>query len=159
MPIKKTIAVTLVAGLAIGGAAVAETHGPAGQSQRAAPTTSRTATIVRAHSARQSHEFRGTVTSSNRAHGWFWMHTTTNKSVQIHTNHGTRWDNCDWGELGHGHHVDVHAYRSHGTWIAWRMQNWHGNWDNNGHGNNGNGNNGNGNGNNGDGNWNDRMMR
>ena len=54
------------------------------------------------------------------------MRTTSQRRLRIHTNSGTRWDDCDWGDMGYGHHVDVRAYRSHGMWFASSMHNWHG---------------------------------
>ena len=55
------------------------------------------------------------------------MHTTTNSSVRIYTSHATRWDDCDWGDMRSGHHIDVRAYHSHGHWMASTMHNWHDN--------------------------------
>ena len=52
------------------------------------------------------------------------MRTTGNQRVRIYTSRGTHWDGCDWGDMSYGHHVDVHAYRGHGHWIAARVQNW-----------------------------------
>ena len=93
---------------------------------------------VPAQAARTMHRFRGQVTSRNRAQRWFSMHTTTNHAVRIHTTSGTHWDGCDWGDMSYGHHVDVRAYRSHGRWMASRMQDWgrtgSGGWDDWDHG-------------------------
>lgn len=116
--------------IAAGGtAALAPTSGT--RSRTAAPS---------ADTTRHYYNFHGTITSSSRGH-WFQMHTTSNRSLRIHTNRQTRWDHCGWADMSHGHHVSVSAYRSHGTWYVSRMQNWndwdHGHWD---HGNNGNGN-------------------
>ena len=81
-----------------------------------------------AASATHWHHFLGTVTSTNRAHRSFWMRTTTRRSVQIYTNHNTDWNDCGWGYMRHGYPVDVRAYRSHGHWMATRMQSWHHDW-------------------------------
>ena len=63
------------------------------------------------------------------------MHTTTNSSVRIYTSRATQWDDCDWGDMRSGHHIDVRAYHSHGHWMASTMHNWHDNdnWDDHGH--------------------------
>ena len=71
---------------------------------------------------------RGGVTGRNQAHGWFRMHTTSNQRVRIWTTRSTHWDDCDWGDMSYGHHVDARAYRSHGRWMASAMDNWH-DWD------------------------------
>lgn len=53
------------------------------------------------------------------------MRTTTHRSLKIHTNSDTRWDDCDWDSMNPGRHMDVRAYRRHGRWIASSLHNWH----------------------------------
>lgn len=91
-----------------------------------APAASST-TVVKAQAARSTHHFRGNVVSRNRSRRWFRMHTTTRRSLRIYTNQRTSWgEDCDWGDM---RYVDVRAYRSHGRWMASRMQNWdNGDW-------------------------------
>lgn len=48
---------------------------------------------------------------------------STNQSILIHTTAATHWDHCDWDDMDHGHHVNVHVYRSRGTWVASTIQN------------------------------------
>ena len=124
------IAATAVAALTVTGVAIGANLGGHGQ----APYTRAGALAMPmmvgyaapATATRQWHHFRGSVTSANRAHRWFWMHTMTRRSVQIYTNHHTYWDNCGWGYMRTGHRVDVRAYRSHHHWIAGHMQRWGG---------------------------------
>ena len=59
------------------------------------------------------------------------MHTTTNSSVRIYTSGAIQWDDCEWGDMRYGHHIDVRAYHSHGRWMASTMENWHDNWNDN----------------------------
>lgn len=75
------------------------------------------------------HEFRGRITSVVRSNAWFHLRTSANGLVRIHTGHTTHWDNCDWGAMQVGRHVDVHAYRQHGSWMASSVGRWQGNWD------------------------------
>lgn len=105
--------------------AVAQTGGSATHKQPVAPTANPTITTPGAYAARQSNRFRGQVTAANQSHRWFRMRTTTNRSVRISTNRTTNWDDCDWGDMDRGHRVDVRAHRSHGRWVASRMQDWH----------------------------------
>lgn len=93
-------------------------------SSHPAVATSKAAVTTSAQAARQLHELRGTVTSVRRGH-WFSMHTTSGQSVRIYTSTGTHWQGCDWGDMHAGYHMDVHVYRSHGEWMAARMQAWH----------------------------------
>lgn len=81
-------------------------------------------TTVAHYSASAAHRFRGSITSSSRAHHWFRMHTTTDRRVRIYTGNGTSWDGCDWDSMRSGHHVDVRAMRSHGHWRATHIQDW-----------------------------------
>ena len=74
--------------------------------------------------AQATHRFRGTVRSVSRAHHWFRVHTTTNRSVRIYTTGSTRWSGCDWDDMSYGHHVDARAHRSHHHWVASMMHNW-----------------------------------
>ena len=53
------------------------------------------------------------------------MRTTTHRNVRVHTTAGTWWDDCDWGAMRYGHHVDVRAHRHHHTWVASSVHNWH----------------------------------
>ena len=126
---RNSIIVALVVGLALTGSAMAQALGSGGHRQDATPTASPTAAAAPMATARRVYHFRGRVTSANRAHRWFTMRTTTNRSIRIYTSRRTYWDGCDWDDMGRGHHVDVHAYRSHGSWVASRMRNWHGSWD------------------------------
>jgi hypothetical protein len=118
--------------LTAGGASVAiAATGAGAQKQSTAPTAT---AVARAHAARHLTHFRATVTQRNQSHNWFQMRTTSNQRVRIYTSHGTHWAGCDWGDMGYGHHVDVHAYRSHGRWMASTMRNWN-QWGNGGWGN------------------------
>lgn len=123
------LALTLTAALGLSGPAWAEAAATTGQRHRAA-TAAPPAPATWAHAARRTHRFRGTVTSANPAHRWFRMRTTTHRRLRIHTTNATWWDDCDWGSMGYGHHVDVRAYRNHGMWFASSMHNWHdqGDW-------------------------------
>ena len=106
--------------------AVATTGGRTSAQPAAAPRVS--AVTPSARFARTTHRFRGAVRQRNQSHHWFRMHTTTNRNVRIYTNRSTYWDDCDWGDMSYGHHIDVRAYRSQGRWMAARMQNWD-DWD------------------------------
>jgi len=120
MRARRTIlAAALVAGLALTGTAVSQTHGSG------TPTASTATARVSAHAARSLHRFRGAVTTANSAHHWFRMRTSS-RSVRIHTGNATRWDGCDWDDMDPGHRVDVRAYRQHGAWIARSIQDWRG---------------------------------
>lgn len=127
---KHTIfAVALAAALGLSATASAEPAFAAGQPHRVA-TAGLPASGSWAHAASRTHRFRGTVTSANQAHRWFRMRTTSHRRLRIHTTNGTWWDDCDWGSMSYGHHVDVRAYHNHGMWFASSMHNWHdqGDW-------------------------------
>lgn len=140
MPKRRKLSL-MVSLLVLGASAIAITTANGGQSQRAASTAG-TASAAGAQAATRYYNFRGTITSRSRGH-WFQMHTTSNRSLRIYTNGRTHWDDCDWGQMGNGHHVYVSAYRSRGAWYASRMQNWN-DWDHGrqDHGNNHGGENG-----------------
>ena len=121
---RSTIGVTLLATLVLAGSAA---------SGAASAQPGASAAGAKAHAARHYTHIRGRITSTNRSHGWFAMRTTTNRTVRIYTNRGTHWDGCDWDDMGYGHHVQVGVYRSHGRWMASRMQNWR-QWGNGGWG-------------------------
>lgn len=123
----KIVALTSLLAIALAGTAIAlgQNGGATTARQPAAAPASSTTTTAGAYAARQSHRFRGRVTSADRSQQWFRMRTTTSRSVRIDTNRGTRWNDCDWGDMQSGHYVDVRAHRSHGHWVASRMQNWH----------------------------------
>ncbi|MHB1834406.1 MAG: hypothetical protein ACYCXW_05525 [Solirubrobacteraceae bacterium] len=128
----KLTALASTLALTIGGASVALAATGAGpQKKPAAPTAT---AVARADAARHLTRFRGTIVSRDRSHGWFQMRTTTNQRVRIYTNRGSHWHGCDWGSMGYGHHVDIHAYRSHGRWYASSIGNWN-RWGNDGWGN------------------------
>ena len=118
--------VVLTVGLALAATATGQTQRAATVTKSAKQTASSATSGAPARAARTVHRFRGTVTATNRAHHWFRMRTTTNTSRRIYRY--TAWDDCDWGDMRYGHHVDVRAYRSHGRWVATRMQNWT-DWD------------------------------
>lgn len=143
-----------ILGVALGASALAIAATGGAQKQSASSTASATTTLLGAQAATRYYNFHGTITSRSRGH-WFQMHTTDNRSLRIYTNGRTRWDDCDWGDMSHGHHVSVRAYRNSGAWYASRMQNWNdwdnGHWD---HGNNEGGEHNNGMGN-GGGDWDD----
>jgi hypothetical protein len=120
------LASILAVALAASAIAIATTDGRGTQPQPAtAAAAGATTGGGQARASRTTHHWRGRITSADRGDRWFRMHTTTNTTVRIYTNHGTRWDDCDWGDMRYGQYVDVHAYRSHGHWIATRMGNWH----------------------------------
>ena len=123
----KFLPAVVVVALGLGSAATVSAGAPTAAQSRAANVTAGPS----AHAARAMHRFRGTVTARNQAHGWFRMHTTRNQRVRIWTTRSTHWDDCDWGDMSYGHHVDVRAYRSHGRWMASAMYNWHdwNDWD------------------------------
>lgn len=79
--------------------------------------------------ASHTHRFRGTVRHTSRRHHWFSMRTSTHHTVRVHTASGTWWDDCDWGAMRYGHHVDVRAHRHHHMWVASSVHNWQDNGD------------------------------
>ncbi len=79
---------------------------------------------VQGHAARHYTTFQGRITSWNRSRGWFWMRTTTNRTVRIYTNRGSRWYGCNWGSMRHRHNFQVRVYRSNGRWVASGVYNW-----------------------------------
>ena len=117
----------VVVALALAGVGIAASSGARHHDTYASPMMG-AYSAAPATSSTQWHRFRGTVTSANRAHHSFWMRTITRRSVQIYVNGSTSWGNCGWGYMHHGYRVDVHAYRSHGHWMASRMQSWHHGW-------------------------------
>lgn len=121
--IKTVFPAALLASAALAATAAGQPASHAVAASRAAPAT----VTAQAHAARSTHHFRGNVVSRNRSHDWFRMHTTTHRSLRIYTNGNTSWgDGCGWGDM---RYVHVSAYRSHGRWVASRMQNWsNGDW-------------------------------
>ena len=75
--------------------------------------------------ARRIRSFHGTVTRIDPSHHWLRIHTAGNGMMRFQTGHATHWDGCDWGEMHHGHAVSVHGYKSHGSWMATRIRDWH----------------------------------
>lgn len=75
--------------------------------------------------AHQLRGFHGTVTRIDPSHHWLRIHTAGNRLMRFQTRHATHWDGCDWGEMHHGHAVSIRAYRSHGSWMATRISDWH----------------------------------
>lgn len=74
--------------------------------------------------AHQLRGFHGTVTRTDPGHHWLRIHTAGNRMMRFQTSHATHWNGCDWGEMRHGHAVSIHAYRSHGSWMATRISDW-----------------------------------
>ncbi len=122
---RSRIAGTLLAAIVVAGSAAPGTASARPHANAASATV--------AHTARQYTTFRGRVSASDRSHGWFMMRTTTHQNVRIYATAATYWHGCDWGNMGHGYHVQVRAYRTHGHWMASRMQNW-GQWGDRGWG-------------------------
>ena len=114
---KTALAVTAFVGLVLAATAV-------GRVSPVATHTQLATSAAPASSARTVHHFRGVVTYRNRAHHWFGMRMTTGRSVRIHTSQHTNWHNCDWDDMGYGHHVAVSAYHSRNMWVATRVQDW-----------------------------------
>ena len=127
MPRPHTIAVlasTLALAFATTAVAIAQTGHSVPSRQAVAATAGTTTTIAATHVPRQSHHFRGNVTSADQGHHRFGIRTLS-RSVRIYTTGATTWHGCDWSDMHAGHPIDVHAYRSHGHWVASSMQNWH----------------------------------
>ena len=68
--------------------------------------------------------FHGTVTRTDPNHHWLRIHTASNGMMRFQTRHATQWNGCDWGEMRYGHAVSIRAYRSHGSWMATRINDW-----------------------------------
>lgn len=123
---RRTLAVTVVAGLVLAAGVIGANAGRLGNTHHGMLTAG-PVSLASAHTATYTHRFRGRITSANRAHHWFRMHTMAGQYVQIYTGHQTYWDDCGWGYMHSGSRIDVHAYRSHNHhWIATHMQRWGG---------------------------------
>ena len=72
-------------------------------------------------------EFRGRVVTVDRAHMTFRVQSARG-IVRFRVNRATRYANGRWAEMHVGWHVDVHSRRTHGIWVASRVERWHGAW-------------------------------
>ena len=124
-PAKQTAAAAALVGglLALTGTAV----GAGSASYGTAATAAHPQGVTQAGSYR--HEFRGRITTANRSNSWFQLRTSHSGLVRIYVGRTTHWDNCNWGSMRVGRHVDVHAYRQHGSWFASSVGRWHGDWN------------------------------
>ena len=83
------------------------------------------ATHANGAAAHQLRGFHGTVTRTDPSHHWLRLHTASNGMMRFHIRQATHWVGCDWGEMHHGAAVAIRAYRSHGSWMATRISDWH----------------------------------
>jgi hypothetical protein len=82
------------------------------------------ATHANGAAARHIYGFHGSVTRTDRSRHWLRIHTAGNGVMRFQTRHAIHWDGCNWGEMHHGHAVSIHAYKSHGHWMATRISDW-----------------------------------
>jgi hypothetical protein len=82
------------------------------------------ATHANGAAAHHIYGFHGSVTRTDPSHHWLRIHTASSGLMRFQTHHATHWDGCNWREMHHGHAVSIHAYRSHGSWMATRISDW-----------------------------------